>query len=349
MKVSHVLSAFALAGTMLASAPVAAQDPITIRIATFLPPNGLFTGAEGVFATWGKQVEADSGGLVKVQIFPGGTLGAAGRDPSAQLKMVTDGVADMSFIIPTTTPGRFPDDSVFGLPAAENSLEASLAYWTLSQAGIMRGHKDDGFHVLGLCVNPPNTLHTKDAVTKLEDLKGLRLQSSGPEQQAIIRALGAAPIGTVSVRDVAEAISRGVVDGTLKDWIAVNSFRIVQSAFHHVDIPLGSATIMIAMNAEKYRSLPPKAKAAVDKNSGEALVRLMGTRFDGALAQNKEKIAKDSKHTIVALDAKEKARWDKAVEGVIADWRKQSPENDKLWAAYQKTLGEIRGGKRAAR
>lgn len=349
MKVSHVLFALALAGTMLAAAPVTAQDPITIRIATFLPPNGLFTGAEGVFATWGKRVEEDSGGLVKVQIFPGGTLGAAGRDPSAQLKMVTDGVADMSFIIPTTTPGRFPDDSVFGLPAAENSLEASLAFWKLYQQGLMRGHKDDGFHVLGLCVNPPNTLHTKDAVAKLEDLKGMRLQSSGPEQQAIIRALGAAPIGTVSVRDVAESISRGVVDGTLKDWIAVNSFRISQSAFHHVEIPLGSATILIAMNAEKYKSLPPKAKAAVDKHSGEAFVRLMGERFDGALQQNREKIEKDGRHKIVTLDANEKARWDAVVDGVIAEWRKQSPENDKLWQAYQKTLGEIRSGKRASR
>jgi len=326
-----------------------AQEPITIRIATFLPPNGIFTGAEGVFATWSKAVEQDSDGLVKVQLFVGGTLGAADRDPSAQLKMVTDGVADISFVIPSTTPGRFPDDALFNLPIAQNSLEGSLAFWRLYQAGLMRGHKDSSFVVLGLCVNPPNTLHTKPPVQRLEDLKGLRLQATGPEQQSIIRALGAVPIGTISVRDVAEAISRGVVDGTPKDWIALNSFRIAESAFHHVDIPLGSSTILIAMNAEKYNSLPPKAKSAVDKHSGEALVRLMGTRFDSAIQQNLDRIRNNPKHTIVTLPADERARWEAAVDEAVAAWRKASDANEALWKQAQNALDEIRRGTGATR
>jgi TRAP-type C4-dicarboxylate transport system substrate-binding protein len=54
-----------------------ATAPTTHRFATFLPPNGIFTGADGVIGRWGKAVEQDSGGLVKVEILPGGTLGAA--------------------------------------------------------------------------------------------------------------------------------------------------------------------------------------------------------------------------------------------------------------------------------
>jgi TRAP-type C4-dicarboxylate transport system substrate-binding protein len=217
-----------------------ATAPTTLRFATFLPPNGIFTGADGVIGRWGKAVEQDSGGLVKVEILPCGTLGAAGRDPSAQLKMVTDGIADMSFVIPTTTPGRFPDDNLFGLPVTESSLEGSLSFWRLHQAGLMRGYDDKSFHIVGLVVNPPNTLHSKQPINTLEDMKGKRMQASGREQQDVLRALGATPVGTVSVRDVAEAISRGVVDGTPKDWIALHSFRIADAAKHHVDIPLGA-------------------------------------------------------------------------------------------------------------
>jgi TRAP-type C4-dicarboxylate transport system substrate-binding protein len=256
---------FALGWSLLVVAGLvqAQAAPTTLRFATFLPPNGIFTGSDGVMGRWAKAVEEDSGGLVKVEILPGGTLGAAGRNPAAQLKMVTDGIADLSFVIPTTTPGRFPDDNLFGLPVTESSLEGSLSFWRLHQAGLMRGYDDKSFYIIGLVVNPPNTLHSKTPINTLDDMKGKRMQASGQEQQDVLRGLGATPVGTVSVRDVAEAISRGVVDGTPKDWIALHSFRIADAAKHHVDIPLGAATIMIAMNRAKYDALPPAAKAAI--------------------------------------------------------------------------------------
>jgi TRAP-type C4-dicarboxylate transport system substrate-binding protein len=334
----------AIACTLLAGAalPLAAQTPTTLRFATFLPPNGIFTGAEGVMARWGKAVEQDSGGLVKLEILPGGTLGAAGRNPGAQLKMVTDGIADMSFVIPTTTPGRFPDDNLFGLPVTESSLEGSLVFWRLHQAGLMRGYDDKSFVIIGLIVNPPNTLHSKQPINSLEDMKGKRMQSSGHEQQEVLRALGATPVGTVTVRDAAEAISRGVIDGTPKDWIALHSFRIADAAPYHVDIPLGSATIMIAMNRARYDALPPAARAAIDKNSGEVFVRMAAETFDRTLKTNYDKTKADPKHTIVTLPKDEQARWDQAIESSIAAWRAESPVNEKLWQAFLKQRTDVR-------
>lgn len=200
---SHVLHfalGFGLLAGTLAMAGAQTAAPTTLRYATFLPPTGIFTSADGVMGRWAKAVEQDSGGLVKIEILPGGTLGAAGRDPGAQLKMVTDGIADISFIIPTTTPGRFPDDNLFGLPVTENSLEGSLTFWRLHKAGLMRGYDDKAFYIIGLIVNPPNTLHSKQPINTLEDMEGKRMQSSGQEQQDLLRALGATPVGTVTVR-----------------------------------------------------------------------------------------------------------------------------------------------------
>jgi TRAP-type transport system periplasmic protein len=314
----------------------------TLRFATFLPPNGIFTGADGVMGRWAKAVEQDSGGALKVDILPGGTLGAAGRDPSAQLKMVTDGIADLSFVIPTTTPGRFPDDNLFGLPVTESSLEGSLSFWRLHKAGLMRGYDDKSFYIVGLVVNPPNTLHSKQAINTLDDMKGKRMQASGREQQDVLRALGATPVGTVSVRDVAEAISRGVVDGTPKDWIALHSFRIADAAKHHVDIPLGAATIMIAMNRARYDALQPAARAAIDKNSGEVFSRLAGEAFDRTLKRDLAKTQADPAHTIVTLPKEERARWDQSIDGSIAKWRAEKPENEHLWRAYLKVRAEVR-------
>lgn len=342
LAVAGFLKLAAVCALGIQSPALHAQEPITLRFATFLPPNGIFTGADGVIGRWGKAIERDSGGLIKLDILPGGTLGAAGRSPAAQLKLVTDGVADASFIIPSTTPGRFPDDNMFGLPVSASSLEGSLAFWRLHKAGLMRGYDDKSFYIVGLVVNPPNTLHSRAPINRLEDMDGKRFQASGAEQQDLLRALGGVPVGTVSVREVAEAISRGVVDGTPKDWIALHSFRIADAAKHHVDIALGASTIMIAMNRARFDGLPPKAREAIVKNSGEGFSRMAGEIFDARLKQDYERTAADKNHTIVRLSREEQARWDVAIDKVRNAWRKESPENEKLWSAYTRIIAEVR-------
>ena len=324
-----------------AAQPVAAQTT-TLRLDTYLPPGGFLTRPGGVFETWGKQLDAESGGALKLAITPGGTLGAAGRDPGAQLKLVTDGITDVTFVIPSTTPGRFPDDNLFGLPVAANSMEASLAFWRLYKEGLMRGYDDKSFHIVGLVVNPPNTLHAREPIRRLEDVKGRKFQASGLQQQEILKALGGVPVGTVTVRDTAEAMSRGVVDGTPKDWLALVNFRIAEVAHHHVDIPLGQSTILIATNRAKLDGLPPKAKAAVEKTSGEVFIRMMAAGFDKEVQGALDKVKADAKHSIVTLDAAERGRWDAATAAVIADWRKADAANEKLWQRYQAILPEVR-------
>lgn len=338
--------AFGMAAlSMAATAPLAAlaqAEATTLRYATFLPPNGIFTGSDGAMGRWGKAVEADSGGLVKLQIFPGGTLGAAGRSPGAQLKLVTDGIADVSFIIPSTTPGRFPDDNIFGFPVTQSSEEGSLTFWRLYQQGLMRGYDDKSFYIIGLLVNPPNVLHLKEPLKRLEDMRSLRIQTSGAEQQEVLRALGATPVGSVTVREAAEAISRGVVDGSPKDWLAMQSFRIGEAAPYHVNIGLGASTIMLAMNRAKYDSLPEKARQAIDKHSGEAFVRMTARMFDERTAAAMKATLADKRHTLIELPPAERARWDAATAGTIETWRGKDATNEKLWQAFTRTRAEVR-------
>ncbi|MCV0438753.1 MAG: TRAP transporter substrate-binding protein [Hydrogenophaga sp.] len=347
MQRRHLMGAAFAAATacagLIGTSTAHAQEPVTLRYATFLPPGGLFTAPDGVMGRWARSVEEASGGLVKIQILPGGTLGAAGRNPGAQLKLVTDGIADIAFVIPSTTPGRFPDDNLFGLPVTESAAEGSLTFWKLHEQGLMRGYDDKSFYIIGLLVNPPNVLHTKGPVKKVEDLRGLRLQASGAEQQELVRALGATPVGTVSVREAAEAISRGVVDGTPKDWLALHSFRIADAAANHVNIPMGASTIMFALNRAKYDSLPPKAREAIDRFSGEPFVRLAGKMFD-EYTDAKYKVTMDDKQrSVVTLPPGERARWDKAMGTVVEQWRQRDTANERLWQAFTTTRTKVRG------
>lgn len=331
-----------LAGFVVVQAQ--AQEPIKLRIATFLPPTSFFVTK--TIAPWVEAVEKDAGGTIKFEIFAGGTLGAAGRNPAMQLKLVTDGVADLAFVIPVYVSGRFPDDGLFNLPLiAENSYEASVAAWRLFEKGQLRGYSDPAFKVLALYINPPNVLNTNFPVTRLEDLAGKKIQTGGPEQQDMVRALGGVPVGNVSTREVAEAISRGVVDGTLKDWLAVYSFRLDAVTRHHVDLPLGSSSILLPFNKARYDGLPEKARAAIDKHSGLALVRRVGREFDEAARAAFDRARADAGRNIVTLNAVELKRWQAATRAVTDRFRKESEGNEKLFQQFVHEVSEARAGR----
>ncbi len=321
-----------------------AQEPVTLRIATFLAPTSFFVTK--TIAPWVEAVERDAGGTVKFEIFAGGTLGAAGRNPAMQLKLVTDGIADLAFVIPVYESGRFPDDALFNLPlVAANSSEASVAAWRLLEKGLLRGYEDPAFKVIALYINPPNVLNTTFPVTRLEDLAGRKIQTGGAEQQDIVRALGAVPVGNVSTREVAEAASRGVVDGTLKDWLAVYSFRLDAVTKHHVNLPLGSSSILLPFNKAKYDSLPERARAAIDRHSGLELVRRVGREFDEAAQAAFDRAKADPKRSIVTPGSDELERWKKATQSVTDGFRKESERNEKLYQAYVREVAEVRAGK----
>src|SRR5262245_15259083 len=58
-------------------------------------------------------VNADPSGAVKIEAFPNGALG---RNLPQQPQMVLDGVADIAWVVPSLSAGRFPDDTLFEVP-----------------------------------------------------------------------------------------------------------------------------------------------------------------------------------------------------------------------------------------
>lgn len=198
---------------------------------------------------WAKDVTAASKGTIKIDTYPGGTLG---RNPRVQVKLVLDGVADIVFFVPSYTPGRFPDNQVMELPGLiNNSFESGVAIWRLYKAGLLRGY--DKFKVLMLVTTHPYTMHTKSPIKRISDLKGMKVRAGGPVAGAAIRALGAVPVG-MPIPTVAQNISKGIIDGTASDWNVLYAFRIVDITRYHYMGLLGTVPIGVIMNKKKWES-----------------------------------------------------------------------------------------------
>jgi TRAP-type C4-dicarboxylate transport system substrate-binding protein len=310
----------------------------TLRFNSFAPPQELLNRT--IFPAFAKNVTADSGGTAKVDYFPGGGLG---RNPRAQLKLVIDGVADIAFVLPAFTPGRFPDNDIIQLPGLIRSgAEGSVLIWRLHQKGMLRGYEK--IKVLALATTPPYAIHTRFPMKSMDDLKGRKLRSGGRIHGEMLKKLGGTPVG-IPTPSVAESISKGVIDGTMHGFHAARAFRILDVTDHHYIHPLGTLSLMVAMNKQSYAKLPAAGKAAIQKHMGEAFSKAMGAMPDQSAAQALAKMQGDPKHTVTFAPAAEKRRWNEVLEPLINDWKKNHPKGEMLWKAASEELAVLRAGK----
>ena len=337
MGYAKILTASLAAATMLAGTAVvttAAAKEITLRMSYFGGPKG--TTWKHVLQPWADAVSKEGKGIVKVETYPGGALV---RSPRAQAKALTDGVADIAFVVFSYTPGRFPDNGVLELPTLYNDVnESSKTIRALYDKGMLRGF--DKFYVNMIVTTYPYNFHTTKPVKTLADLKGMKLRAGGPVAGAAMRALGVAPVG-MPIPAVAENVSKGVLDGAASDWNVLYSFRIDQVAKQHYMQHFSTVPIGFMMTKARFNALPKKAQAIIAKYSGKWVEDLyVKTNID----INKKWLAVTQKakgHTIVNPSAADKAAYDKLMDGVVTKWA-TNDKRKKILATVRAELKKIR-------
>jgi TRAP-type C4-dicarboxylate transport system substrate-binding protein len=322
----------ALAAALIAT-PAAAQT-ITLKLNSAPARSYLYAGA---FEPWAKAVEADSGGTLKIELYYGGTLGGF----AVTYDRVIDGVADIGFILTAMAGGKLRQQDVAALPfEANTSPEAAAALWHLFAKGVTV-REFSQVKPLGLWVFPNAALHTRDPVKTLADLKGKKLTASNAIAANIAKALGATPL-TFRPDEVYQAVSRGTADGALMPFTGMAVFKINEVVKNHLDAALGSDAAMIFMNRQKFDSLPPQAKAAIDKHSYLPLSLKLGevTQNEWSRARG---IVKDR---LVTLEAAEEQRWREALAPIAREWAQATPDGETVLRAFRAEVAAYRAGKK---
>jgi len=312
-----------------------AADPVKLKFTSFEPPMANITA--NVLTPFAREASAASNGTLQIDMFTGGTLG---RNPLQQL--VIDGVADVGWVVLPYTPGRFDDTEIVGLPfLAGNATEAGVALHRLYAAGALVGFQD--LKMLAVGATPPVVIHANQPVRLPGDLKGKRVRVSGDHLTRVVEALGGAPV-QLGGGQIAEGLSRGVVDMTLNNWGFVGDFKVNEVSSQHFDILLGAVAVGIVMRKNRYDALPQPARAAIDKASGEALARKLGEAFDRQEKEVRERVSKSGKNQVATPSAAELAEWKRVIEPVNDSWRKAKPRNERIYVEFTEQLKRVRNG-----
>ncbi len=282
-----------------------------LTYSNFFPP----THVQSQLAeSWCKEVEKRTQGRIKVQYFAGQTLTKA----KTTYDSVVDGIADIGFSVFAYTRGRFPVMGAIDLPlgypdggkatAVANQIYEQFKPKELSDTQVMYLH-----------AHGPGMIHTRGkAVHTLEDLKGLKIRSTGISAQ-LVKALGGTPV-PMPMPESYQSLQKGVVDGcanpieTNKGWKlgeVVDYVCMAQPVAY-------TTTFFVVMNKAKWAALSPEDQKIINDINAEWAVK-HGQAWDES---DKEGMAffLENKNSVIEIDDKEIARWKSAVAPIVDDY-----------------------------
>ena len=320
---------FMLAAWLIFQAGTALAEPVSLKFATTIPPNNPLVA--DFFEPWAKKVNEASGGDLNIQVISGPTLANASNVWERTVNQVTD----IGWGIHGAVGLPFPKSDITSLPSlVEDLVNGSIALWRLYSSGLI-ADEYKGVRVIGLAVTPGSLISSKKPITKLEDMKGLKVRAANRMVADVITALGGAPIA-VPVPEIYQSLQKGVINACVAGWTVANNFRIYEVTGEHLEgVALGEPCGFVVMNVNSYEKLSPKAKAALDQHSGEYFARELGAWFKKDASDNRERIRAMKGQTIHTVDAKEKERWNKALEPVIQGWVGRTQNGDKVLASFK--------------
>ena len=268
---------------------------------------------------WARQVEANSGGRVKIEIYPAMSLG--GRPPEL-VQQVRDGVVDLVWTVNGYTPGLFPRTEVFELPNVyvNDPKATNLAMYDMLDQ-LKEEYK--GMEIMFLHVHAGQGLHMAEKLVRTPaDLAGAKLRVPTRTGAWIIEALGAAP-AAMPVPELPQALSKGVVDGALIPWEIIPPLKIQEQTKYQIEgadrSRFGTTTFQVSMNQARWDGLPADIQKAFKDASGPEWWAQVGDIWR-ASDDFGIKVAVDSGNEHITLTPEETQAFNDAMAPVVDRW-----------------------------
>ncbi|MEJ2024782.1 MAG: TRAP transporter substrate-binding protein [Deltaproteobacteria bacterium] len=300
-------------GVCLTGAFQAQAAPIKLTYSNFFPPTHI---QSKLAESWCREVEKRTDGRVKVEYYAGQTLTKAAQCYDG----VVNGLSDIGFSVLAYTRGRFPVMAAVDLPLGYTSGEvatkvANAVYNKFKPKELM------DTKVMYLHAHGPGLVHTRGkAVRKIEDLQGLKIRAHGTSA-LVVKALGGTPVPK-PMPETYQMLQKGVVDGAVYPFEANKGWKLGEvTDYATAAFPVAyTTTFFVVMNKDKWNALPADIQKIIEEINQEWVVK-HGAAWDHSDMVGMRYFLNQGGQ-IIGVDAKESARWKKAVSPIITDFAK---------------------------
>jgi len=316
--------AFLLFLAMASAALAADAKPYVMKIALATVNDPLHEFAKNYAAA----VEKDSGGRIKVEIYPASQLGSTER----QAEAVQFGEIQCLVVPPEFLAGIDERFEVLAAPGLVKSmadgerLAADPAVRNL-MLGLGAGK---GLHGAGLFMVSPSSVIARTPIRRLADFKGKKIRVFASQFQTVaIQRLGATP-KPMTLGEVLPALQDNALDGAVSSIAVFTTMHYREAAKYVTETGQPAIFGIAEISAKWFASLPADLKDIVDKDAAA-----QSGAIDPWVADFNAKARQawtESGGELISLPADEQATMLNELASVGEDVSKAKPQ---LNAAYQ--------------
>ena len=271
---------------------------------------------------WGASVEKDSGGTIHYKVYPSQQLGKA----FDHYDMARDGIADLTYINPGYTPGRFPIIAAGELPfLMSNAKGGSVALDEWYRKYAAKEMKDVKFCLA--FVHDPGALHMVDKkVVVPGDIKGMKIRPGAGHHRRIRAAAWAAPMCRPRRRKCATCSRVMSPTAVTFPWGSIVLFGIDKVTKYHLEMPFYTTTFALVFNKAKYNEMDAKQKKAIDDHCNSQWALKIAAPWADFEHNGIAKIKAEPGQNVYALSPAQVAEWRKAAAPLEAKWAARRQE-----------------------
>ena len=317
-------------GAMLAglvASPVWAQSPILMKLGT---PT-LNDGQHEFLKRLATAIEKDTGGRIKVEVYPASQLGPIPREIEAvQLGAIQGFISPAEFLEGVdprfqvlSAPGIFKDMNHVDRVVKDPEFRKEFY-----KVGAQRG-----LRVSEAFLSGPTAVNTRKPVRHIADLKGLKLRVlASPIQMEPVKALGATPV-PLSLGDVLPALQQGAIDGVMSVMPVLAAMHYYDTAKYVSETNLSYAVSTFVISSTWFNHLPPDLQKIVNDDTLRVGDQMHPWVVDFYAAQRKAWNAAGGE--VIAISDEERAKASPPLVAVAARVAASKPPVEAMYKALE--------------
>ena len=296
-------------------------EPIKLTLHHFFVPQDV--PQKQMLEPWAREVEKLTNNQVKIVIVPQMRLGGKPKD---LIKQAKEGkVADLIWTVNTYSGNPFPSSEVFELPFIHRNdpIATNLAIREMFDEDLKAEYDKHNLEVMFNHVHQGHAFLTKGYELRTPDqMRGKKVRVPGRIHRWIAEELESASVAS-TVRQIPQLLQRSVLDTVLITANIVKPLKMQNHVSAMTEGPNGTrfanAVLTVAMNKDKWNSLPPDVQQAFRKASDTNWLRKVGQIWKDYENPGMEQLKKFRKKIIV-LDDSEILQWEEALAPVTRRW-----------------------------
>ena len=307
---------------------------VELRLAHWLPPTHPVQSLG--MDPWIESIREASNGRINITIFPAQQLGAA----PDHYDMTRDGIADIGYVNPGYTAGRFPVYSLLEIPfhvkdAANGAVALHEWYDDYAEAEM------EGVKFCLMNPHDPGTIHSKTEVKVPADIKGMNVRPAHATMARFVNLLGGASV-QVPAPEAREAIAKGAADAITFPWNSMYIFGIEQETPYHLDMPFYVSAQTMLINKAKYDAMSDEDKKVIDDHCTPEWSGKFSAGWAENEASGRQKMIDSGTHTLYKPTEDEVGIWREAAKPLLDQWREdvtaKNGDPDAIYEAYTGAL-----------